>query len=40
LTHCLGCARAAQFPDAPDALVDYLRAMRARPAFRRAQGGG
>ena len=33
--HCLGWARSAKFPDAPDALVDYLRRLRERPAFAR-----
>ncbi|MFA8387081.1 MAG: glutathione S-transferase family protein [Pelagibaca sp.] len=36
LAHCLGWARNAKFPDAPEALVDYLRRLRARPAFERA----
>ena len=36
LAHCLGWARNAKFPDAPEALVDYLRRLRERPAFQRA----
>ncbi|WP_416883430.1 glutathione S-transferase family protein [Marivita sp.] len=36
LAHCLGWARNAKFPDAPDVLVDYLRRLRTRPAFERA----
>lgn len=36
LGHCLGWARNAKFPDAPEKLVDYLRRLRARPAFERA----
>ena len=36
LAHCLGWARNAKFPDAPEALVDYLRRLRTRPAFARA----
>lgn len=36
LTHCLGWARFAKFPDAPDVLVDYLRRLKSRPAFQRA----
>lgn len=36
LAHCLGWARNAGFPDAPDALVEYLRRLRTRPAFERA----
>ncbi|MCK0149965.1 glutathione S-transferase [Marivita sp. S6314] len=36
LAHCLGWARNADFPDAPEVLVAYLRRLRARPAFQRA----
>jgi glutathione S-transferase len=36
LAHCLGWARNAKFPDAPEDLVDYLRRLRTRPAFERA----
>ena len=36
LAHCLGWARNAGFPDAPEVLVDYLRRLRTRPAFERA----
>ncbi|GGC12278.1 glutathione S-transferase [Marivita lacus] len=36
LAHCLGWARNAGFPDAPEALVEYLRRLRTRPAFERA----
>jgi glutathione S-transferase len=36
LAHCLGWARNAKFPDAPEALVAYLRRLRDRPAFQRA----
>lgn len=36
LAHCLGWARNAKFPDAPEVLVDYLRRLRDRPAFQRA----
>lgn len=36
LAHCLGWARNAKFPDAPGALVDYLRRLKARPGFQRA----
>lgn len=36
LAHCLGWARNANFPDAPDVLVAYLRRLRDRPAFQRA----
>ena len=36
LAHCLGWARNAKFPDAPEALVAYLRRLKARPAFQRA----
>jgi len=36
LGHCLGWARNAKFPDAPDVLVDYLRRLRDRPAYQRA----
>ncbi|SHG72232.1 glutathione S-transferase family protein [Marivita hallyeonensis] len=36
LAHCLGWARNAKFPDAPEVLVDYLRRLRERPAFQRA----
>lgn len=37
LTHCLGWARVARFPDAPEPLPAYLKRMRARPAYQRAQ---
>lgn len=36
LAHCLGWARNAKFPDAPENLVDYLRRLRERPAYERA----
>lgn len=36
LAHCLGWARNAKFPDAPEVLVEYLRRLKARPAFQRA----
>ena len=36
LAHCLGWARSAKFPDAPEVLVNYLRHLKARPAFQRA----
>lgn len=36
MAHCLGWARNAKFPDAPEALVAYLRRLRDRPAFQRA----
>jgi len=36
LAHCLGWARNAGFPDAPEVLVEYLRRLRTRPAFERA----
>jgi glutathione S-transferase len=36
LAHCLGWARNAKFPDAPDVLIEYLRRLRERPAFQRA----
>lgn len=36
LAHCLGWARSAKFPDAPEGLVEYLRRLKARPAFQRA----
>ena len=36
LAHCLGWARIAKFPDAPEVLVEYLRRLRDRPAFQRA----
>lgn len=36
MAHCLGWARNAKFPDAPKALVAYLRRLRDRPAFQRA----
>ena len=36
LAHCLGWARNAKFPDAPENLVEYLRRLKARPAFQRA----
>ena len=36
LAHCLGWARNAKFPDAPEMLVDYARRLRDRPAFQRA----
>ncbi|WP_439123608.1 glutathione S-transferase family protein [Marivita sp.] len=36
LAHCLGWARNAKFPDAPDVLVDYVRRLKSRPAFERA----
>ncbi len=36
LAHCLGWARNAKFPDAPEALVNYLRRLRTRPAYERA----
>ena len=38
LAHCLGWARNAGFPDAPEVLVEYLRRLRTRPAFERAAG--
>jgi len=37
LTHCLGWAVVAKFPDVPKPLQDYHAAMRARPAYRRAR---
>jgi glutathione S-transferase len=36
LAHCLGWARNAGFPDAPEVLVEYLGRLRTRPAFERA----
>jgi glutathione S-transferase len=36
LAHCLGWARNAKFPDAPEVLIEYLRRLRDRPAFQRA----
>ena len=36
LCHCGGWAKLAQFPDAPPAFVEYMRALRARPAYERA----
>lgn len=36
LCHCGSRARAAQFPDAPPAFVDYMRVVRGREAFKRA----
>lgn len=37
LAHCGAWARAAKFPDGDDRFAAYLRRMRARPAFARAQ---
>lgn len=36
LAHCGGWAQSAGFPEAPPAFADYLKRLRARPAFRRA----
>ncbi|MEC3859904.1 glutathione S-transferase family protein [Mesobacterium sp. TK19101] len=36
LCHCGSWARAAQFPDAPPAFVEYMRGLRGREAFKRA----
>ena len=36
LCHCGGWAKMAGFPDAPPDFVDYMRRLRARPAYERA----
>ncbi|MEM8538123.1 MAG: glutathione S-transferase family protein [Pseudomonadota bacterium] len=36
LTHCLGWAKVAKFPDAPQNLSNYFARMRERPAYIRA----
>ena len=36
LCHCGGWARAAKFPDAPEAFKDYAKRLRERPAFKAA----
>ena len=36
LCHCGGWARAAKFPDPPEAFKDYTRTLRAREAYKRA----
>ncbi len=36
LAHCMGWARVAKFPDAPDNLISYLRRLKDRAAFQAA----